>query len=124
MKIELVKKICRKSLALLLLGFVLLLVVNRTVYTHSHILSDGTVLTHAHPYDTDADGNPFKSHQHNSIELLIFSTFNFIGAILFIFSSALFVKKTKHIFANREDNYCFTCWRFILGRAPPRIIWE
>lgn len=113
-------KIWRKTLAFVLLGFVLLLTANQTFYTHSHILDNGTVITHAHPYDKGADNAPLKSHHHSQAELLVFNIFSFLWATGFSFAFTVFIEKVLSFHFFNEKAFHSTCWRFILGRAPPK----
>ncbi len=57
------------SLALLVYGSLL---ANHMVYYHTHITHDGTLISHAHPYDKAGDSSPIKKHHHTSIDLLLF----------------------------------------------------
>jgi hypothetical protein len=69
--------------------------------THSHRLPDGTVITHAHPYDHSSDTNPFKSHKHTATELVFLaSMIHFLPAIAFLLIGLVVVcgKRTNHIF--------------------------
>ncbi len=55
------------------------IVVNNTIFIHTHILADGRVLEHAHPFNQKEDPSyPF--HKHNSKEFFyldkIFHLFN------------------------------------------------
>lgn len=76
----------RKILAYLMLVLVIGITVNNVVYLHSHILSDQTVITHAHPFDKSADNTPFKTHHHSNFEYTLTQGFGFflIGAVLSI----------------------------------------
>lgn len=55
-------------LALLVYGSTL---VNHMVYYHSHITSNGKLISHAHPYNKSQDKSPIKSHHHSTIDLLL-----------------------------------------------------
>ncbi len=113
-------KIGRKFFAFLLIGLVLLLVANKTFYTHSHLLDDGTIVTHAHPYDKGADKAPFKSHQHSSIEFTCFSFFSFLPFIGGIDSLSTFIQSKITLATPLGiDNYHFTYQQSVTGRAPP-----
>lgn len=113
-------KIWRKIFAFVLLGFVLLLTANQTFYTHSHILGSGTIITHAHPYDKGADSAPLKSHHHSQTELLVFNIFSFLWAASFSFVFAVFIRRAQSFLLFNEKSFHSTCWRFVLGRAPPK----
>ncbi len=114
-------KIKHKILSSLLIGFLLLLIANKMFYTHSHLLEDGSIITHAHPYDKGADDTPLKSHRHNSFELTLFKVFSFLPMVCFAFTLALLPKK-QHLFdAFFGEKHHFVCWRKIAGRAPPAL---
>lgn len=53
--------------AALLTSFIII----QTVFVHSHLLSNGTIITHAHPYNKQKDSSPFKSHHHSNGELCL-----------------------------------------------------
>jgi hypothetical protein len=57
---------------LLLVPAVTWLFMNAAVNRHDHYMSDGYVISHAHPYEkTPAD--PLQSHQHSGTELFLLS---------------------------------------------------
>lgn len=72
----------KKIFACLIIALMGLLIVNKVIFLHSHILTDGTVITHAHPYQTTDDSKPFKSHHHTQ------AAFFFFGNIQLLFCSA------------------------------------
>ncbi|MBM3418006.1 MAG: hypothetical protein FJY17_03665 [Bacteroidetes bacterium] len=49
------------------LSMILGLLVNNSLYWHSHLLHTGEVIEHAHPYVPSQDG-PFESHSHTESE--------------------------------------------------------
>ena len=84
---------------------------NTLVYTHRHLLTDGTIITHAHPFDKSSDTDPFKSHYHSTIELVFLSNLiyflpafilSFLGAVLLI--ESWLVSPIKHL--NTQYAYC------------------
>jgi len=63
-----------RFLSYLLLPAVTWLFINAAVNRHTHFLSDGNFISHAHPYKTvPTDQVPFKSHHHSKAEILLFS---------------------------------------------------
>ncbi|MBN2213607.1 MAG: hypothetical protein JW723_05130 [Bacteroidales bacterium] len=68
-----------------------MMVANKIIFTHSHILANGQVISHAHPYDKSSDSEPFKSHHHTQSELLFFENLKILFPLVFL----LFV--LKHI---------------------------
>jgi len=67
-----VNNITIKSVAWLMIGIMGVLVANKAVFVHSHILNDGTIIEHAHPYNKSTDSTPYKSHHHTKAEFLFF----------------------------------------------------
>lgn len=75
-----------KYLLLASLPAIMLLVYNNTANWHYHILKDGTITKHAHPYTKDAQHNsPFQKHQHTEIELVILTQLTNILFMLVVF---------------------------------------
>ena len=64
--------------AIILIGIIALQLANKSVYLHSHILPDGRLVAHSHPYDKSADDQPFKSHHHKQTEFVILELFNLL----------------------------------------------
>ena len=72
MKIK--KRDLTKYLLLFLLPAVLWLFINATVNKHNHFLSEGYIISHAHPYDkTPSNPDPLDPHHHNGLELFLLS---------------------------------------------------
>ncbi|MBN2164998.1 MAG: hypothetical protein JW717_01840 [Marinilabiliaceae bacterium] len=114
-----VKNLLIKITASLIIVVIGLMVANKGIYTHSHILKNGTVYTHAHPYNNTNDSSPYKSHQHKSSDLLFYQNIDLVFFSLFIIAFFLFVFKQikKYYFKNNKYNYYFALSN--LGRAPP-----
>ena len=65
------------SLTLLLLPAMIWLFFNTTVNRHIHVLADGYVISHSHPFvKNQADLNPSKSHHHTEKELMLLGLFS------------------------------------------------
>jgi hypothetical protein len=49
----------------------------QALFVHSHRLSDGSVVTHAHPFKAQSDENePFKTHEHSKFEVTLLDNLN------------------------------------------------
>ena len=48
-----------------------LLLVNRAFYSHIHMLSDGSVVSHSHPFSKSSDDPKGMDHQHSSLEFML-----------------------------------------------------
>ncbi len=92
---------------------------NRTVFLHSHLQDDGTVITHAHPFDKSEKGEPYKSHPHSSIDYYLLDQMAFVF-LMVILLLTLFIAspKSKCIQWIQKDNLS-TCISIPAGRAPP-----
>lgn len=80
----------------MLLCLVSAITINNVFYLHSHVVDEnGTVITHAHPFQKSADKLPIKKHSHSNFEYTITQGFG-----LFILSSVValtFVTKVRKV---------------------------
>ncbi len=104
-------------LSIVLIG---LMIVNKAVYFHSHILEDGQIIEHAHPFNksTDNSDKPV-NHSHTNFELLILSQLT----VLFAFGIALILFFCRSLKINRQmqkiEVYTPMCVSFYSLRGPP-----
>ncbi len=78
------KGFTKRATAFLLALLVGFLVVNKTIYIHSHQLEDGTLITHAHPFNRAAEDAPCKTHHHTVTALLYISSIDQIVPIMLV----------------------------------------
>jgi hypothetical protein len=113
------RNIVQKLVVGLLLISVGLLIVNNVVFVHTHKMSDGKILIHAHPYNKSQDSAPFKKHDHTSKELFQISHIQllFVTAIFSVFSAILTANKNIYFYKipSIHFRYCFR----LKGRGPP-----
>ncbi len=96
-----------------------LLILNKAVFMHAHIMADGTIVAHAHPYDKSDDSKPFKTHHHTTAGLLFFQNLTilfFAAFLIYIFSD--FYRKTLLSVNNTVSYISFLFTRYN-KRAPP-----
>ena len=63
-----------KNLFLLLLPAVMWLFLNASVNRHIHVLPEGCIISHAHPYERTPSGSiPSETHDHTKTELFLLS---------------------------------------------------
>ncbi|MBL7972004.1 MAG: hypothetical protein JNL03_10835 [Prolixibacteraceae bacterium] len=109
----------KKIFACLIIALTGLLIVNKVIFLHSHILTDGTIITHAHPYQTTDDSKPFKSHHHTQAAFSFFSNMQllFCSAFAALFILTLHNKLTLAV----SGLLPYTCYysSILKGRAPP-----
>jgi hypothetical protein len=107
-----------RILSLMLIGIVGIYMYSQAVYTHQHILKDGTIITHAHPYDK-SDSKPFKSHHHSQSELILLSVLK----VLFFTSSICFafitIGRSERLFEYSVILNCKNEYHYKAVRAPP-----
>lgn len=75
------------GLLILIMSFVL---VNRALYIHIHVLPDGALVSHSHPFSKNTDDARGKAHQHSSLEVILLEHME----VLIISTSALIVLMT------------------------------
>lgn len=115
-----------KFFLLVSLPVIMMLFYNQSVNWHYHLLKDGSVIKHAHPYSNEAQGTaPFQKHQHTDTEFIFFAQFSQISLILvaalLTFGLVYLQLKTKIRLSEIE----FLRPRFLESqslRAPPPII--
>ena len=97
---------------------------NQAMFSHSHLLYGGQVITHAHPYTPDKNSNsPFQSHKHlpgvafflDLITSLNVDTFGNLPFFLFLLALLAFVPIPRQITFYHECSSTGT------DRAPPGV---
>jgi len=95
------------------------LLVNQALYTHSHVLPDGSIVSHAHPFNKTQESKQGAAHQHSSLEISLLDQLN----VLIFSVSAVFLLKA---FNNASTFWERSNLRLIpsqvpifSGRAPP-----
>ncbi|MBN2350639.1 MAG: hypothetical protein JXJ22_17515 [Bacteroidales bacterium] len=93
-----IRHILLKHTAFLLVSIMVIMVANQAVFTHSHVLSNGQVISHAHPYDKNNDTKPFKSHHHSKSEILFFENLKTLFPVVFLLLTVfVFFDNAKHL---------------------------
>lgn len=54
------KTIITKIIPFILIGMMISLIANKAIFYHSHKLENGSIVSHAHPYNKTQDSTPFK----------------------------------------------------------------
>ena len=106
-------------ISILLCFFFASQIVNKSVNIHSHLLADGNVVTHAHPYNKTNDSKPIKSHHHTKSELLFLEQLKSLFPLIFVLLAFLLVtRKVKYVNEFNTD-YIPACLNIQRGRSPP-----
>lgn len=76
----------RKLVALLSIPVILLLFHNRIANWHLHVLYNGIVVEHAHPFSpSKSTDSPYQKHSHSSWEMFIYEVITSITPLLILF---------------------------------------
>ena len=112
-------RVIHKIAAIFLTMSILLLILNKALYLHTHKLQDGTVVTHAHPFNKTNERTPFKTHHHASVEFEVISHFDLL---ILLFAGLVFIaclKKEAYRFLFTQDLFPLLPETLQPGRAPP-----
>lgn len=72
-------------------------IVNNVVFTHTHILADGTIITHAHPYKKANNSLPITNHSHTKNEYVLLTIFQLLFYAFITFNLKFTVFNKQHI---------------------------
>ncbi len=113
----------KQLLVLLSLPFVFWLYHNQMVNWHYHVMDNGAVIKHAHPYSSSRiPGKPYQDHQHTTAEFfmlaLLFSSTSLLAILLVL--GILFSHLTTSLFVTRTSpSIVFGFSQTNLLRGPP-----
>ncbi len=85
----------RKKLAWLFAVILSLVVVNNSLFLHTHNVDFGTYIVHAHPFDVTNGEDGDQGHTHTENEILVYQMLNilvFTFALFLVFISIKFAK--------------------------------
>jgi len=110
-----------KAFAIVQIIMVVMITLNNALFLHKHILPNGDIIVHAHPYKKAADNAPFQSHHHSTNELFIISgiAILFLISILSITPIGEFHKYRFPALRRKRVPSVLLLHKF--GRAPPVI---
>jgi len=102
-----------------MIGLTGLLIANKSVFMHTHLLADGTIITHSHPYDKSSDSEPFKSHHHTKVEFVFLQNLDILFlTVFFAYSFLWFINRANYSFP-LFIIYSLPFFDSNKGRAPP-----
>ena len=109
-----------KIISLLVLIVFLFILLNNIFFLHSHTLSDGTIIYHAHPYQKSSSDNSKEKHHHTGLDYIIlqqFQTFSRNEPVTFrafnLFYGNLYFNFSVRYYIHEIDN-------ITTPRAPPQ----
>jgi hypothetical protein len=108
-----------KPMVCLLSFLIVLQIINKSVYTHTHIMANGQVISHAHPYNKTTDSKPFKSHHHTRTEFVFYKNLGMLFPLVFLLLLVINNHYKLRLFLPDTDNLK-PAWSTIRNnRAPP-----
>ncbi len=97
-------------------------VVNNALFIHSHVLSDGTVTMHAHPYQKNTEQNNSRGagHTHSKQTLwLLHMSYNMLF-VFFAIAAFVFARLHKTFIAQETTNlYAIGNFSYFNNKSPP-----
>jgi hypothetical protein len=95
---------------------------NQSFFYHYHVLPDGTIISHAHPYNKTTDCKPIKSHHHSSFEISFFGNLGVTNLETSIAYNLHPENYTIEKIVDKDHLFCSNSSITISGRAPPYSI--
>ncbi|HPR61270.1 MAG TPA: hypothetical protein PLF35_10010 [Prolixibacteraceae bacterium] len=113
------KNTVKQVFAFIFVGLVIFQLAGQSVFLHAHILPNGTVITHTHPFDKSSDQQPFKTHHHKHSDLIIIDQAN----VFFLQNSPIEIdylqSNSSQLLCYVNNNYHFSNFIFFCNKAPP-----
>ncbi len=115
-------QIFNPTVIVLLLSIYGLILVNNSLFYHSHVTPDGKVISHAHPFNKQSDDKPFKAHHHSKLELLLLFSDNYNTAELQTIVKVIPITNFDNYLAHNSTAVLSKIISYKSGRAPPRSL--
>jgi hypothetical protein len=99
-----------------------IMIANNVAFLHTHVLSDGQIVQHAHPFSKNKAENQNPAHTHNTIEILILNQLLIFG--LFISATGLLISifSTQINYVAQVFHVCIETRAISTLRGPPQFI--
>lgn len=110
-----------RHLSMLFVLIITFQIVNTICWQHVHILADGSLVTHAHPYSKHSDSSPTKQHHHTKAEMLALDNLEILYPLLFLTALLLVLASSEELCIQRISFHNNHLSYFSLGRDPPLI---
>ena len=114
-------KLWKKITIALLIMIMGCLLINQALYTHMHVLPDGSIVSHTHPFNKTQESKQGRSHQHSSLEFFLFQNLSllFLAALA---SLVLYNLGREFLQVQTNTKACIPALLIPFpGRAPPLL---
>jgi hypothetical protein len=112
----------KRAVVMLMLLTMGAMLVNKSLYTHVHVMPDGTLEAHAHPFSRSGESSPDSRHTHSSLDYYFLQDLN----TLFLMTLAgliLLYAGSRHIRKPLKIPYLAEGYIPVLpGSAPPSFM--
>ncbi len=108
-----------KAVVILQIALVTMIAVNNTLFIHHHILPNGDIVTHAHPYKKSGDTAPFKTHTHTISEFFLLSGLNDLVVVVSSVAAVILVSHFVKQHSESIFHITISVHSTLRGRAPP-----
>lgn len=112
--------IFKKYFAIFLAAIVGGLILNSILFMHLHLLPDGEIIVHAHPFNkTQQAENPLQQHQHSKGQILFFDSLLLLFSAAILHQLSAVVRKWKILKAYYSYILLDNTPQIIANKAPP-----
>lgn len=113
----------RPTIARILLVFFAALLLNGIVFRHAHRLSDGKIITHAHPYKP-VGSSPYQPNTHTASELYVLELVSNGGFVYnpvfdFVVLAVVIFISQKNAFFQHQQRFLTRLYCGLSLRGPP-----
>lgn len=120
-RLNMKRQYLKQALGYIVLISLVLQIVTRVTSTHIHILADGNLIAHTHPYHHHEDSKDSPQHRHESKELFFFEHFEVLFPVIFIALLIIALFNLLDIFKISGNKYPEFYVFLLQGRSPPSM---
>ena len=103
----------------LMIALISVLLVNRALYIHIHVQSDGSVVSHAHPFSKKSGTSQGTEHQHTSLDFFLLDQLDVLVFFACVFLALKTLTRSNTIGRQKNDRLLPALVPISPGRAPP-----
>jgi len=107
------------SLLILVMGGLML---NQAFYTHGHLLNDGSIVSHAHPFSKSQESKKDTPHKHSTLELYLIQNLQLLYIVTLVLHGLLLISVKYQQVQPAGSAYVPVDLTAMPGRAPPADI--
>ncbi len=91
--------------------------INSTVNKHNHLLLNGQIIEHSHPFNAGYDSSPLKNHHHTEKEFILLSLIS--NPLFAVFLTVPFLLLIQKVLECKNVLYTETLLKINLKKFPP-----